>query len=560
MEINQIDKPDTPISLSGNMSLEQLWWYANQISTSDFVPRGLRGKPLEVFITIQYGATLGVSPLAALHGIAVINGVPSVYGDLLVALMLRHKDFEDQRFEFVDVDGDRTCYCHIKRRGREVYTTKFSMNDARVAKLADKNVWKLYPDAMMMRRALNAGFHYVFPDALYVGLVTVDSPYGSDNVDSQSLVSSSPPIGDESLSANPQPKTLESGPVVQPAVIQPAVAQSTVAQPVNPPIDAKKVNALPDYDEALMLIGVANAGRKDIVTFYDDFLKCADDERLPYYGSLLSTLLEYVNNDTVTEKAIALINKYAGKNQNMVIKLSDIRCGSVDNTPVPVLDKMVARLIRHWVPERINSSELVVTLSRQLGVDDVKFIAQSEFVTEGPLADYSKSHKSGVMLGAVSTACRDAINYATFEYDYTVIEFSYLPLIHADLVDAINNESAILSVEFVSKSFIDEFTRKCSEYSIDPIFALNPFCRYPDVRTLRKDLGEQALRYLEYLRVIVQDGVIYPTLEQSIDVTAQAAQENTDAMALAVLCTGSPYVSISDIPLDMLQGLGYLKN
>ena len=558
MEANVITKPDTPVSLSNNMSLEQLWWYANQISNSDFVPRGLRGKPLEVFITIQYGATLGVSPLAALHGIAVINGVPSVYGDLLVALMLRHKDFEDQRFEFVDIDGDRTCYCHIKRRGRELFTSKFSMSDARKAGLIDKPVWRAYPDNMLMRRALNTGFHYVFPDALYVGLVTVDSPYGTDNIDTQSLVASSPPIDDKSLNekiisdAERQPE-----PASAPYVRTEPKPQSPAAN--SPPIKLGNVATLPAYDEAFRLIGTANAGRKEIMDFYKDFLECPSDDRLPYYGSLLAILLEYVHNDEVTAKAIALINKYAAKNQNMAINLSDISCGSVDNVPIPVLDKMVARLIRHWIPERISSSELILELSRQLGVSYVKFIAQSEFVTEGPFVSYSKSHKSGVMFTAVSPEARDAFNHAVFERDYMSIEFNYLSLIHHDMVDALNNASPTLSTEFVDKSFIDEFNRKLSEYSIDSFIALNPFCRYPDVQVLRKDLGDKAMRYLEYLHAIDRNDVIYPTNEQSLDIITEAVNNGTDTFGVAIECTGNPHVSISEIPLYMLQSIGYLK-
>src|SRR5882757_7335309 len=62
--------------------------FSKMLAHSSFVPKEFRGKPDEILAAIQYGFELGVGPMQALQNIAVINGKPSVYGDLALALVL----------------------------------------------------------------------------------------------------------------------------------------------------------------------------------------------------------------------------------------------------------------------------------------------------------------------------------------------------------------------------------------------------------------------------------------------------------------------------------------
>ena len=52
---------------------------------------------------------LNLPPLVALRQIAVINGSPSLYGDLPLSLCTRSKDFEYIREYFIDEDCNEIC-------------------------------------------------------------------------------------------------------------------------------------------------------------------------------------------------------------------------------------------------------------------------------------------------------------------------------------------------------------------------------------------------------------------------------------------------------------------
>lgn len=515
------------------LTIEQLWWYAQQIANSDFVPRNLRGKPNEVFITMQYGSELGISPMAALHGIAIINGTPSVYGDLLVSLMVTHRDFEDFRFEFKDVEGDRICYCHVKRKGRELFTTKYSMSDARLAKLADKQVWRQYPDHMLMRRSLNTAFHYVFPDALYAGLVTIDSPYGSDNVDKVTLVPARPA----------SVYTVDELPPSKPKVD---------ALPSKKGMDTDV--ALVPFDEVQSLIGDTVPGRKDITSFYKDFISSPEDERRPHYGTLLNVLLEYLNNDEVSKKALDFINKSVKVH---IQSVADIGYGSLDELPNDVVVKMLNRLIRHWIPERIAQSELFSLTCRNLGIKDVLFIAECEFLGHSQCADFYRANRSDTPV-VIKQECRDLVAFNSFDYDYTGIEFSeFLPLI--DLAVSRINQSNERYNGYLDKQDIDLVLDLCSANKVDILVAIHPFCKYPSPYVVKKrDLGKLQ-KYIKYLALIAKPDVAYPNDSQCLDLIGMAMNKGTDIPSLTVECTGNVFLSTSVIPISLLNEAGYLN-
>src|SRR4030095_13305373 len=103
------------------------------------------------------GAELGLSPPAALQSISVINGKPSVWGDGAIALVQASGLLVDHE-EGVEGEGDeRYGYRRMGRRGRATPSFKnFSIADAKRAGLWGRNVWKGYPDVMLVARARSA--------------------------------------------------------------------------------------------------------------------------------------------------------------------------------------------------------------------------------------------------------------------------------------------------------------------------------------------------------------------------------------------------------------------
>ena len=60
-------------------TLGQMWRFAKMVAASGLAPKGLE-RPEAIVIALQLGAEIGLSPMAALQSVAVINGRPSVYG------------------------------------------------------------------------------------------------------------------------------------------------------------------------------------------------------------------------------------------------------------------------------------------------------------------------------------------------------------------------------------------------------------------------------------------------------------------------------------------------
>ena len=53
------------------------WTYSEQMAGSSLLPTAFRQNPANVFYAVEYGAALGLPPIAAITGINVIEGKPS---------------------------------------------------------------------------------------------------------------------------------------------------------------------------------------------------------------------------------------------------------------------------------------------------------------------------------------------------------------------------------------------------------------------------------------------------------------------------------------------------
>jgi hypothetical protein len=148
-------------------NFEQAWRMAQVLAASDLVPKDYKGRPENCLVAIQMGRELGVSAMQALQGIAVINGRPTIWGDLGLALIQAHPDFQDIEEGF-EGEGERlTAVCTIKRRGRSPVTRRFGVEDAKAASLWGKQgPWQQYKRRMLQMRARWWASRDSFADAL----------------------------------------------------------------------------------------------------------------------------------------------------------------------------------------------------------------------------------------------------------------------------------------------------------------------------------------------------------------------------------------------------------
>ena len=100
-------------------NLDDIERFAEKIAQSAFVPKEFRGKPGDVLAAIVYGMERGLSPMSSLQNIAVINGRPSIFGDMLLAICLDDGSTEYIReAEQAEIVETRVAWCEAKRKGR----------------------------------------------------------------------------------------------------------------------------------------------------------------------------------------------------------------------------------------------------------------------------------------------------------------------------------------------------------------------------------------------------------------------------------------------------------
>ena len=138
--------------------------FAQMIAKSDLAPKDFKDKPANVLIAMQMGAEVGLSPMASIQNIAVINGRPSIWGDSMLALCQIHPEFEgiDEHF-----DENGSAVCTVRRRGYEPHTQVFTLQDVVTGGYANKSgPWQTSKRRMMQMRARAFALRDRFADAL----------------------------------------------------------------------------------------------------------------------------------------------------------------------------------------------------------------------------------------------------------------------------------------------------------------------------------------------------------------------------------------------------------
>ncbi len=158
-----------PIVVAGGQlrprNLSETVTLAKIMARSGMVPKDYAGRPDAIVVAMQMGAAVGLPPMQALRGIAVINGRPSLWGDALLAVVKSHPEFED--IEETQNEETMTATCVIKRRGETPTVQTFSQSDAARAGLWGKaGPWTQYPRRMLQMRARGFACRDAFADAL----------------------------------------------------------------------------------------------------------------------------------------------------------------------------------------------------------------------------------------------------------------------------------------------------------------------------------------------------------------------------------------------------------
>ena len=138
---------------------------SHKLAESSLVPDEYRGKPEDIFVAVQMGHDVGLSPFQAVQSICVINGKPSIYGDGLIGLV-RGSGKSEYITEVWDEEMKEATCTTLRKGEAQPVTRQFSMVDASLAGLNKKAIWHKYPKRMCQMRARAWCLRDVYADVL----------------------------------------------------------------------------------------------------------------------------------------------------------------------------------------------------------------------------------------------------------------------------------------------------------------------------------------------------------------------------------------------------------
>src|SRR5580700_7840306 len=155
-------------------SIAEVRELARLIALAEWAPdayRDLDGNYVQqkIELAIMHGATVGLGPIAAVQSIAVIDGMPTIWGDGALSIVERSGLLEDMLEEYQsDPEEGLAAICTMRRRRRPTpIQNRFSMAMAEQAQLTRKEgPWQSYPQRMLKMRARSWSIRDGFADVL----------------------------------------------------------------------------------------------------------------------------------------------------------------------------------------------------------------------------------------------------------------------------------------------------------------------------------------------------------------------------------------------------------
>ncbi len=162
-------------------SLNALYRAATLLTKSGILPKAY-STPEQTCAGMLYALELGLPPITSLRNIAVINGMPSVWGELPLAMVRNSGKLEYIKEYLLDKTGNVICManknltaeieaavCVVKRKGeeeREFFYTSLDAAKNPNANNPNNNIWKSYRSIMMKRKARGLAIKDVFGDVI----------------------------------------------------------------------------------------------------------------------------------------------------------------------------------------------------------------------------------------------------------------------------------------------------------------------------------------------------------------------------------------------------------
>jgi hypothetical protein len=121
-------------------------------------------KPEQAVVLMLLGHDLGLSPTAAIRGIDLIQGRPTVKPQLMAALIVQAGH---PRVRVIE-RSEKQCVLEFRHKDdNQVVTVSYTMEEGTKAGLSGKDVWKKNPADMLYNRCLGRGARQEYPEIFF---------------------------------------------------------------------------------------------------------------------------------------------------------------------------------------------------------------------------------------------------------------------------------------------------------------------------------------------------------------------------------------------------------
>ena len=150
--------------------------YAKSLAASSLLPDAYRQQPANVLLAIEYGQSLGIKPIAALNGINVIKGKPTMSADLMASVVRKagHK--------LRIIQEGMSVRAQLVRSDDPEFTYEVVWDEARARRAqlwGQRGPWSLYPEQMLRSRAITEVCRQGASDCLF-GIIYSPEEIGGD--------------------------------------------------------------------------------------------------------------------------------------------------------------------------------------------------------------------------------------------------------------------------------------------------------------------------------------------------------------------------------------------
>lgn len=173
------------LAVASPAEMDTMLRFAKALADGNLLPRSYQKNPANILYAMEYARTLGITPVAAMMGVHVIDGKPTASSALISALVRRagHK---------LRVTGNGTSATATITRADDpdfTFTATWDLDRAKIANLTGKAVWKNYPAAMLKARAITEVARDACQEALFGLLYTPEELGATVDADGNPIIS-----------------------------------------------------------------------------------------------------------------------------------------------------------------------------------------------------------------------------------------------------------------------------------------------------------------------------------------------------------------------------------